>query len=118
MPKKPFNLKARLISKAREIHRYWPEREKAFQMAFTNGRGYQCADCKEHFLSRKAVQADHPETFIPLTGFDSWDAAYNRLFITAEKYDILCKPCHREKTNRENRIRKHLAEAQGKKMPK
>lgn len=66
---------------------------------------YECAKCQELFPA-KEVQVDHIEPVVPLTGFVSWDDVIKRTFCEADGLQVLCKGCHKEKTNLENALRK------------
>ena len=70
---------------------------------------YQCAKCKCEFTS-KDVEVDHIKPVIdPKKGFKSWDEYINRLFCTEDNLQVLCKPCHKIKTNKEKEITKKHA---------
>lgn len=79
-----------------------------------------CACCTKIF-EMKDTQCDHIEPIIPVTG---WPLAPNsklydlepqakdmnvliyRTFVQANKLQILCKPCHKDKSNLENAKRR------------
>lgn len=67
---------------------------------------YICNCCKEE-LPRKEVEVNHISPVIPVTGFDSWDAVIERLFCEKEGLEVLCKPCHKIITKKENDERKN-----------
>jgi hypothetical protein len=72
---------------------------------------YQCACCK-HWFQRTLVQIDHIEPCGELQKFEDIVPFIQRL--TAEgpgSYQILCKPCHKEKTGeeKESRLKKKKA---------
>lgn len=66
---------------------------------------YECACCKQEFPASE-VQVDHIIPIVPVTGFDTWDGLITRL-LTGEQ-QVLCKPCHKEKSLHENRLRKEF----------
>lgn len=51
------------------------------------------------------IFVDHREPVVPLTGFTTWDDYIKRLFCEVDNLDLLCKPCHDEKTSEEAAIR-------------
>lgn len=66
---------------------------------------YLCAGCNEHH-QRKNIAKDHIVPFVPLTGWDE-STLTKRLFVSdAAGYQVLCKPCHKLKTQAENKERR------------
>ena len=64
-----------------------------------------CKSCKNEFTS-KEVQKDHIDPVVdPKQGFKNWDTFIERLFCTKENIQILCKACHKDKTNLEKKER-------------
>lgn len=58
---------------------------------------YTCANCQNEFPATQ-VQVDH---IIPI-GYDkSWDEWINGLYCEKENLQVLCKPCHKIKTQLE-----------------
>lgn len=68
---------------------------------------YLCAACKGAF-PLKEVEVNHIVPVIPLSGFDSWDGTIKRMFCEKEGLEVLCKPCHKEITKKENDARKSI----------
>lgn len=67
---------------------------------------YECQCCKKHFPS-KMVQVDHIEPVIdPITGFTTWDEVISRMFCEEDNFQVLCIPCHTEKSNKEKALAK------------
>ena len=67
---------------------------------------YSCADCGGLFIA-KDVQVDHIDPVVePATGFVNFDTLIHRLYCETDNLQVLCKPCHKEKTNRERKERK------------
>lgn len=93
-----------LTRRLRRISLYWPERTKALAKARIERGKYLCAKCKGIF-SRKEVHVDHIKPIVEFDGFKDWDQYISSLFCSAKKLQILCKPCHKEKTNKENKKR-------------
>ena len=107
--KKEFRLEGYIFGALRKIWRWHPERKRALEIAKVHGSmkdHYGCAKCDEIF-PRKNVHVDHICPVVdPKTGFDSWDSYITRLFIGAEGLQILCKECHQQKSNKENKKRR------------
>jgi len=81
----------------------WPPKYEALNQARRTVAGqrhkyeYRCAECRQWF-KQKEVQVDH----IVSAGSDAdWNTFISRLFVGEDKLQILCKPCHAEKTKRE-----------------
>ena len=97
----------------RADHRY-PYRNIAIREAYVKteknpktGRAvkmYKCACCEALFM-RSELQVDHKEPVVPIEGFDNWDGLINRLFCKSEERQVLCIPCHQEKSKEENKQR-------------
>ncbi len=67
---------------------------------------YKCAKCKKHFVAAD-VQVDHIFPVVdPKTGFVSWDLFIDRIFCEIENLQVMCKPCHKVKTEEEKLERK------------
>jgi hypothetical protein len=45
---------------------------------------------------------------IPVTGFDSWDETIERIFCEKDNLELLCIPCHKQITKKENEQRKSV----------
>lgn len=58
---------------------------------------YKCASCKEEYVL-KDVQVDH---IIPIGEFVSWDQTVERMFCEKDNLQVLCKPCHKDKSQKE-----------------
>ena len=107
--------RAFIISALRAYMKRFPPKWKALKAA-SIGRAinkrsgrlaehYECASCAEHFVARD-VQVDHIEPVVsPQDGFQDWWTYMNRLYCEAENLQVLCKPCHKEKTAEERKER-------------
>lgn len=67
------------------------------------GKRYKCKICKNGFALNE-VQIDHIEKIIPNGTKQiemSLDEYSNRLYCDVSNLQVLCKPCHKIKTNKE-----------------
>lgn len=105
-----------VTSALRAASRRWPPKFKALKEAFvgrkTNKKTgklamhYKCAKCKKHFVAAD-VQVDHVLPVVdPKVGFIGWDSFIDRIFCEIENLQVLCKPCHKVKTEEEKSERK------------
>ena len=66
---------------------------------------YKCASCNESFVASD-VQVDHINPVVsPKEGFKNWQTFINRLYCEIDNLQVLCKKCHKEKTNAERKER-------------
>jgi 5-methylcytosine-specific restriction endonuclease McrA len=79
--------------------------DEVFDAARVHYGKYKCAKCKNVF-DKQTIQVDHIHPVVPVTGFDNWDGYISRLFCDAEGLQILCKPCHKQKSVAENKERR------------
>jgi 5-methylcytosine-specific restriction endonuclease McrA len=63
-----------------------------------------CASCKDCFPT-KDVQVDHIKPVVGEEGFKSWDEYIDILWCEKDNMQVLCKPCHQVKTNKEKAAR-------------
>lgn len=90
----------------RKLSYRWPPRAEAMRLARIERGLYRCNKCTGSF-GRKMVRVDHISPIVdPVVGFTTWDDYINRLFCPAEGLQILCKPCHKEKTAAERKQRR------------
>ena len=105
-----------VTSALRAASRRWPPKFKALKEAFVGRKTikktgklamhYKCAKCKKHFVAAD-VQVDHIFPVVdPKTGFVSWDLFIDRIFCEIENLQVMCKPCHKVKTEEEKAERK------------
>lgn len=100
-------LKSFIISTLRRASYRWKPRTEALKAARIARNQYTCAICKK-VQGRKYITLDHINPIVPLTGWDSWDNFMTRLFCDVFGFQVICKkPCHSEKTKRENALRKY-----------
>lgn len=61
-------------------------------------------------VKKGKIHVDHIEPVIPVEGFPNkdwdWNIYINRLFCDKDGRQVLCEDCHKEKTDKENEIRK------------
>lgn len=104
--KKAFNLQHWLVQKIRRISYQYPPRKDAIKKARVSRGKYKCASCLGENFGPKEIQLDHIEPVInPHEGFQNWDIYIGRLFVDIDGWQILCLPCHKVKTQRENIVR-------------
>lgn len=100
-----FDLKKFLIPLLRRKSLYYPERNRALSLSRVERGVYKCKSCEQLF-KKAEVHVDHIESVINVqTGFTTWDEYINRLFVPAEKLQVLCIACHDTKTLTENFLR-------------
>jgi 5-methylcytosine-specific restriction endonuclease McrA len=100
----------------RAASRRWPPKYTALKSALigrkTNkktgllAQHFKCAMCEEEFVAGD-VQVDHIHPVVdPSVGFISWDVYIDRMFCELPDLQVLCKPCHKVKTDEEKIKRK------------
>ena len=105
-----------ITSALRAASRRWPPKYKALREALVDRRvnaktgkmamHYKCATCKGVFIAAD-VQVDHVHPVVePKKGFISWDVYVARMFCEIEGLQVMCKPCHKIKTDKEKLERK------------
>lgn len=65
---------------------------------------YLCALCRHDFPA-KAVQVDHKKPVVGKEGFTTWDKFIGNLFCDKKNFQVLCKDCHKIKTEGERNQR-------------
>ena len=79
----------------------WPAKHTAKEKAKViteEGARWKCAACKELFLSGQ-VQVDHIVECGSLKTFDDLPGFVERMFCEAPGFQVLCKTCHKYKTD-------------------
>ena len=100
---KKFNPKTRLMNAMRRLWFYSPHRREAVKRC-KDGERYRCERCRR--LTDK-VQIDHFPPVVLVTGWDSWDGVYSRMFVDPNiGLRGLCKDCHDKVTTEQNTERK------------
>ena len=73
-----------------------------------DGKHFLCAGCKGEYPSKDVV-VDHIIPVVdPAVGFVSWDVFIERLYCGKGNMQVLCVPCHKEKSKLENKERKNV----------
>lgn len=107
--RKQFNLNGYIFGALRKIWRWHPERKLALTIAKVAGGTkelYTCAQCDQMY-PRKQVHIDHKVPVIsPIDGFQGWDLYVEKLFVQFDDLQVLCKDCHQQKTQKENKVRR------------
>ena len=112
----PAKYRSFVTGALRTATRRWPPKYKALKEAFVGRQvnkktnklamHYRCAACDNEFVSND-VQVDHISPAVdPAKGFVSWDVYVDRLFCETSNLQVMCKPCHAEKTSAEKKLRK------------
>ena len=66
---------------------------------------YECADCGNLF-GPKEIDMDHIKPVVdPKEGFTDLNSWVDRLLPGVDGYQVLCKPCHKQKTKEEAALR-------------
>jgi len=94
-----------IISALRRINKWDKRRHQVLRNNKLERNCYLCSKCKELF-GHKDVALDHIEPVVPITGFTTWDSFIERLFCDESGYQVLCKVCHKVKTQSENSDRR------------
>jgi len=107
---KVFNLRQYLINVLRRASYRYPERNKAMISARIDRNTYLCKECgPSKTYTRNDVTVDHINPIRPVDRAANdwtWDEFINNLFCDANKLQVLCKSCHKNKTKMENMLRK------------
>lgn len=111
----PARLKAFIVGSLRQGFRRYPPKYRALANACVGIRinkatkrkaaHYTCAECTKCF-PRTGVQIDHKVPAVRESGFVSWDDYIERLFCDEKGLQILCRLCHKKKTQKENQVRR------------
>jgi len=106
--------KSFIVSALRAGSRRWPPRFETLADAKTEkkinkatgrlAQHFRCAACQEEFPATM-VEVDHIKAVAANDGFTTWDSFIENLFCGKDNLQILCKPCHREKSALEKQKR-------------
>lgn len=104
-------IKSFITSVLRGGSKRWPPKYECMEEAKTEKRVnpasgrfaqfYLCAACCGEYTA-KNVEVDHITPIVdPKVGFINWDSFINNLFCSKDNLQVLCQPCHKEKTKKE-----------------
>jgi 5-methylcytosine-specific restriction endonuclease McrA len=110
--KRPFDLNKFVINHLRREFHKSPEYKRALLQALRPYGKYECAKCTRWF-PRDEIEVDHIEPVIPVTGWAGFDVSIPRLWCSYQALQILCDPCHKEKSKIENAERRMHKKAKG-----
>jgi len=108
------------IAFCRKTFRWSPAYRQALKEAFVEKREgkeyYRCKDCRS-VVERSEKQVDHYEPVVPIGSVwnRDWNEYRQRCFVTSDRLQILCKPCHKIKTGNENILRRKTWKGKSKK---
>ena len=102
-----------IIGVLRAGHKRWPFKYEVKNEAKTEKRVnpetgrvaqfYLCSACANEFTN-KEVEVDHIDPVVdPNVGFVDWNTYITRLFSPKDNYQLLCKSCHKIKSNEEKK---------------
>lgn len=112
----PARFRSFVTSALRTASQRWPPKFEALKQALEGkqvnqktgklANHYRCAACEGLFVSSD-VNVDHIKPVVdPKKGFKTWDEYIDRLFCELSNFQVLCRPCHKEKTQKEKEQRK------------
>lgn len=104
-------LKSFITTTLRSGMRRYPPKYEALKLAYTEtkvnpksgrmARHFRCNNCKEEF-TQSNINVDHIEAAVdPKVGFVDWNTFISRLFCSVTNLQVLCIPCHKEKSKEE-----------------
>jgi 5-methylcytosine-specific restriction endonuclease McrA len=106
MNKKPKTLRQLLLNAIGKAWMYWPPRLAVKKRCKDPNKSgwWICELCHQ---SREKIEVDHIVPCVnPRTGFTTWDEYINSRFVEdVSNLQGLCRDCHRNKTNKENKRR-------------
>lgn len=82
----------------------WPGRFNSLKKAHKARNAYECNSCKEIF-KKKEINLDHKDPVIPVEGTEDFNVIIDRMYAEEGGWQVLCKPCHKTKTEAENEQR-------------
>ena len=91
----------------RSAYRRWPPKYEVLREARSGYKGkgrqkyqYTCCTCKQKFKATE-VEVDHKVPAGSLKDYEDLPMFVKRLFCPKEQLQVICKPCHKEKTKNE-----------------
>lgn len=112
----PAKFKGFIVSLLRSGMRRFPNKSEALSKAKTTkkknkktnrlAQHYKCASCRKEF-PLSDVQVDHIQPVVDTKqGFVDWNTFIERMYCTTENLQVICKPCHKVKSDKERKERK------------
>ncbi len=88
-----------------KVWMWWPPRAEVKRRCKVEEKTgwFKCEICG---ALRERIDVDHIKPVVPVSGFTTWDAYIAARFVTADKLQGICKDCHNEKTQKENKARR------------
>jgi 5-methylcytosine-specific restriction endonuclease McrA len=113
-------LNAYFIAFARRVFRWSPPYREVLKRAFVrkdkDGEWFRCENCADIVL-RKDKQVDHIDPVVAV--YEVWDGSWDwyraRMFVEEDCLRVLCRPCHGEKSKKENADRRAFKKGRTKK---
>lgn len=116
--------KAKIVAALRLLHRQWHPKKEARKRdtvkvqvgTFKNGKPKylnkcKCAECGT-LIPPKETNMDHLDPVVSVEdGFQDWNTFIDRMFVSSDEYQTLCKPCHKVKSKIENALRRKNAKS-------
>lgn len=99
----------KIRSALRKLWMFWPSKKIVLNNNRSTVTGkrhkyeYTCEGCGKRGLVAKEVQVDHIVPAGSLRSFKDLSGFAERLFCEPEGLQVLCKPCHKEKTAQERK---------------
>lgn len=84
----------------------WGPRNEVKRRCKVEGRNgwFKCEICEQE---REKIEIDHIHPVIkPEDGFIGWDTYIRSKFVEAGELQGICRDCHKEKTQKENKVRR------------
>lgn len=104
------DLRRFIIPVLRRASLRWTPRNEALKLARIERGLYKCASCGETFKPKEIV-VDHIDPVVPIEGDDyDWHTFITRLFVSADKLQVLCTTCHDVKSMMEDNLRNQRRE--------
>lgn len=101
----------------REASVRWPGRTIADRNASVGFGQRRCAQCKKIVMAKKR-KLDHIDPVVdPTVGFINWHVFIMRLLTRAEGFQVLCIPCHDQKSREETKLAVERRKLEKAKLP-
>ncbi len=102
--KKPRPLKSRIISAIARVWMWWEPRQEVKKRCQIRTGWWKCEICKRE---TERLEIDHIIPVVkPQDGFIDWNTYIDSKFVQADLLQGVCRECHKEKSKKENKIRR------------